>query len=324
MNEHDLTCDLPNTIVRPHGIGGSDIGAILGISPYRSAFEVWAEKVHASKQSKRDGLHLRFGHHVEPFVAGEYERATGHQTQSHCQTIFHPEHPFLYGHIDRFVLSPSQHNGLMHGQVVSTTLLECKTASVYNRHEWGEPGTDEVPPAYHAQCAWYMAITQCSRADIAVLLGNQDFRIYKIHRDLDLEAQLLDRAIDFWNNHVLTKCPPTPTATDDIRTLFPKETTDSEINADQTLLDSLVRYEQLHAHADEISTKCDAIKNEILLRMGNAEKITHNGRVVATWKATKNTLRFDSKAFGKEFPELVAKFSTPMAGTRRFVFKGLS
>ena len=30
---------------RPWGIGGSDIGAILGLSPYRGPVDVWAEKV---------------------------------------------------------------------------------------------------------------------------------------------------------------------------------------------------------------------------------------------------------------------------------------
>ena len=34
---------------RPWGIGGSDIAAILGISPYRSAVEVWLDKVKLRK-----------------------------------------------------------------------------------------------------------------------------------------------------------------------------------------------------------------------------------------------------------------------------------
>ena len=57
-------------------IGGSDIGAILGLSRFRSPLEVWMEKTgKAVKQL--DSLPLRFGSFAEEFVASEYSRSTG-------------------------------------------------------------------------------------------------------------------------------------------------------------------------------------------------------------------------------------------------------
>jgi hypothetical protein len=40
------------------------------------------------------------------------------------------------------------------------------------------------------QVAWYQAITHIDQADLAVLFGNSDFRIYAIARDLELEELL--------------------------------------------------------------------------------------------------------------------------------------
>jgi hypothetical protein len=57
---------------RPWGIGGSDIAAILGISPYRSAVEVWLDKVNQAKANELpDALPMRLGHFLEPFVVQE-------------------------------------------------------------------------------------------------------------------------------------------------------------------------------------------------------------------------------------------------------------
>jgi predicted phage-related endonuclease len=52
-------------------LGGSDIGAILGLSKYRSAVDVWMEKT-GKTFSQKDSLPLRFGQFAEDFVAREY------------------------------------------------------------------------------------------------------------------------------------------------------------------------------------------------------------------------------------------------------------
>jgi putative phage-type endonuclease len=316
MNEDH--CTTTDSTLRPFGIGGSDIGAILGLSPYKTAFQVWTEKIDTSRQPSYDALHLRFGQHIEPFIAQEYEKLTGNKTVHHQQTLRHAQHPFLYGHVDRFVTDQTGVSPIVNGQARCKTLLECKSASIFNRHEWGEPGTDEIPPAYHAQCAWYMAITQCSRVDVAVLLGNQDLRIYVVNRDIELENRLIERALDFWHNHVLSKRAPQPNTEADIRALYLNESPGMELSADQSLLQTLVSY------ANEINSKCEALKHEILIRMADAEKITHNGKIIATWKSSRASRRLDTKALTQAHPELIDKFSFHAQGSRRFVFKGLS
>jgi predicted phage-related endonuclease len=108
-------------------------------------------------------LHLRFGQHNESFIAREFERATGLHTCEHQGTLFHREHGFMFGHVDRFLVKHLGELPVVDGVVVTDALLECKTASAFARNDWGTPGTDEVPPLYLVQCAWYLAITGCER-----------------------------------------------------------------------------------------------------------------------------------------------------------------
>ncbi len=81
------------------GIGGSDLAAILGLSKWRSPYQVWLEKTGRS-QPQAATLAMRYGIHNEGFVAKEYEAATGRKVERYTKMLRHPEAP-LIGHIDR-------------------------------------------------------------------------------------------------------------------------------------------------------------------------------------------------------------------------------
>ena len=172
-------------------LGGSDVGAILGLSPFKSPLAVWMEKT--GKEVKAvDSLPLRFGSFVEEFVANEYAKATGFALRHDESIYIHPDHSYMSAHIDRFVHT----EGL---EQAATKILECKTASPFSRAQWGEPGSDQIPLHYLTQVTWYLAITGIERADIAVLFGNTDFRVYTILRDPELENLVLEKAHHSWD-----------------------------------------------------------------------------------------------------------------------------
>ena len=311
-----------NERTRPHGIGGTDIGAVLGLSPYKTALELWADLVGNEGPSFRDQLHLRFGQHNESFIAREFERATGLQTCEHQGTLFHREHGFMFGHVDRFLVKQPGELPVVDGVVVTDALLECKTASAFARHDWGTPGTDEVPPLYLVQCAWYLAITGCERAEVAVLLGNSDFRIYQVTRDLELESLLISHAKQFWFDHVLAKVPPAPSSARDASILFPKEEPGKSLEANEMLLEVIKDYEEKSRQAQGLSDECERLKTEILSYMGHAEKLTHAGKTLATWKCAKNSQRIDTKSLAAAHPDIALAHTSTVLGSRRFLLKG--
>lgn len=309
------------TYNRNYGLGGSDIAALLGMSPYKTPVELWAEKVGHENYRQKDGLHLRYGKHVEPFVANEFEKQTGLNTVEHEEAIWHPRHDFMYAHVDRFVTSEAWEPAVVNGAVVANSLLECKTASVYGKDEWGPAGTDQVPQAYLLQCIWYMAITGCSSAHIAVLIGNSDFRTYQIHRDEELELMVIAQAKKFWHEHVLEGVPPKPTHGSDLKLLYPCEKPGHSVEASQELLEALHQLRKTQEEAKELELKADSIKTLIMEQMGEAEQLAHGGQLLATWKSAKPTQRIDTIALKKQFPEVAAQCMVTSQAQRRFLLK---
>jgi putative phage-type endonuclease len=173
-------------LLRAKSLGGSDIGAVLGLSKYRSAVDVWIEKTGRS-ESHADSLPLRFGSFAESFVASEYALATGLSLIHHESAFIHPDNSYMHGHVDRFICSSptlfSEKSDLL-----ADRILECKTANPFTAHEWGDVGTDQVPLPYLVQCAWYLAITGLEHADLAVLFGNADLGFMKFIVTLNLKA----------------------------------------------------------------------------------------------------------------------------------------
>jgi putative phage-type endonuclease len=309
---------------RPIGIGGTDIGAILGLSPYKTPLELWSELISSDTPKSRDLLHLRYGQHTESFVASEYERATQLFTVEHSPTLFHKTHSYIFGHIDRFVLDTPDTPAVVDGVVTANRLLECKTSSAFSKSDWGEAGTDQVPPLYLVQCAWYLAITECETADLAVLIGNNDFRIYTITRDLELEGLIFSHAQAFWHEHVLGQMPPAPINTQDAAALFPKEAPDLAVEASSDLLQSIRAYQDKCQKSQASGDECERLKVEILNYMGHAEKLTHCGKTLATWKSSKPSLRIDTKALAIAHPDIAKDYTQTVLGSRRFLLKDAS
>jgi putative phage-type endonuclease len=303
------------SVDRTKYIGGSDIGAILGLSRFKTPLEVWMEKT--GKETKKvDSLPLRFGSFAEDFVAREYSRATGFELLHDESIYLHPEHSYMSAHIDRFVLGAQ-------GALRPNRILECKTANPFSSGDWGEIGSDEVPMGYLCQCIWYMAITAIDKTDLAVLFGNSDFRIYEIARDPALEALVIAKAATFWDEHVLKDIPPPASNEQDCQTLFSKGDPAKSIEAGQETLELTKRLQLLNSEIDVREEEISSIKQNIMSQMGEAELLTYQGRTLASWKAPKPSFRLDSKTLELDHPEIASNYKVPVQNSRRLVIKEL-
>ena len=302
------------SVDRSKYIGGSDIGALLGLSKFKSPLEVWMEKT-GKEIKKLDSMPLRFGSFAEGFVASEYSRATGFELMHDESIYLHPEHSFMSAHIDRFVLDG--------GASAPSRILECKTANPFSSSDWGEAGSDQVPMSYLCQCIWYMAITGIDKTDLAVLFGNSDFRIYEIARDPVLEALVIAKASAFWNEHVLKDIPPPVQSEADCQTLFSKGDPAKSIEAGQETIELTKRLRLLNSEIDVREEEISSIKQTIMQSMEDAEILTFAGKVLATWKAPKPSFRLDSKRFELEHPDLAMSYKLPIQNSRRLVIKEL-
>jgi putative phage-type endonuclease len=295
----------------------------LGISTHKSPLNLWQEKTGKTTGNK-EGLNLRYGTFMESFVASEYERATGFTVSECPQGFTHPTYPFITSHIDRLV--HTQLTSITEGSnaIEADRILECKTASVFNQHQWGEMGSDLIPPSYLAQVMTYLSTVNLNQGDVAVLIGNQDFRIYPIIRDRDLEEIILQKAHHFWTEYVIQDVPPPPQSEADCLNLFYRGDSTKSVEACEQTHELALRLQELSKEIDQREKEISHIKQAVMQEMREAEVLTYKGQTLATWKAPKPSFRLDAKRLEIEHPEIANTYKLPIQNNRRLVIKELT
>ena len=302
------TLDMPREQwleLRKKGIGGSDSAAIVGLDRYRSAFDVYAEKI-GLKPEQPDNEAMRQGRDLEQYVAERFMEATGKKVRRRNAMLQHPEYPFMIADIDRWVVGENAG-------------LECKTTSVLNRCKFSQ---GEFPPNYYVQCMHYMAVTGAERWYLAVLVLNKAFHVFVIERDEAEIQALIEAEKSFWYDHVQRQIPPATDGSEAtselIKQLFPEARERAEI-ALFGYEDKIQQYLSLDAQARELEQERDKIKQELQLAMADAEIGRAQGYIVEWKNQVRQTL--DTKKLKSEHAEIYEKYLKPAQTVRRFMIK---
>lgn len=292
---------------RKNYLGGSDLGAIAGLNPYRTALDVYLDKTSDDIAEDTNSA-MRWGNLLEDAVARAYSEDTGYNVSIEPNTIYHPEHKFLAANIDRWVGDREY-------------VLECKTAGFTKAKEWGDLGTDQIPESYLVQVAYYAAICDVPKVDIAVLIGGQDFRIYTYERNKELEEKLIKIACNFWHNHIEKRVPPKCVNTRDTFNLFPQSNY-HEIVAEDNIIQKWEELKLAREEENRIQTNIEKLKVEIQEFMRDYEVLRDsNGNVMVIWKNTAPKSFFDVKKFKDEAKELYLKYISHAKQSRMFLIK---
>lgn len=292
---------------RKNYLGGSDLGAIAGLNPYRTALDVYLDKTSDDIRCETSPA-MRWGTLLEDTIAKEYAEVTGQTIEIEPNTIYHPSMKFLGANIDRWVGDKEY-------------VLECKTAGFTRGKEWGEEGTDQIPESYLVQVAYYAAICAVPKVDIAVLIGGQDFRIYTYERTKELEDKLIKIACNFWHNHIEKRIPPKCVSTRDTFNLFPQSNY-QEIVAESNIIEKLQELKGAKEEESRIQSTIEKLKTDIQEFMRDYDVlIDNNGNVIATWKNSTPRSFFDLKRFKDEAKDLYLKYSSYTKQSRVFLIK---
>jgi len=292
-------------------IGGSDLGSILGINNFRTELDVYFEKTAEGIAEDTAGEAAYWGNVLEDVVAQEYAKRTGFKIEKPAGLIRHSEYPFIACNLDYWVIDDQ---GNSH-------ILECKTANQMKVTCWGEEGTDQIPESYLYQVAYYAAITGVNRVDIAVLIGGQDFRIYRYDKDEVKESQLIRAAKKFWNNHVLAGVPPKPRTQEDAAKLYPKAN-GLEVRANDTILEKVCVLQDLKAREKTISEEIKGLQLCIKDYMQENEVLVgEEGECYATWKNSAGRTSVDTKKLKAKYSDIYQQCLKISNGHRVFSLK---
>lgn len=255
-------------------LGSSDAPAIVGADVFRSAGDVWAEKTgRLSARDDDDEPIERFGartlgHVLEPMLLDVGSRRLGVPL---ARQIWyrHPDAP-LGASVDGLALDATP-----------PTLVEAKTCGILNRparllNAYGDDGTDAVPESVLVQVHHAFVVLNaqpdlpaiCDALVVALLGDGRGLRVYRLHYDVELGAELLATELDFWERYVQgDRPPPEPPALETLRAMRRRP----ELEA--VSLDDVLVGEWLHAKriAEEATKFEETTRGMVIANLGDAE-----------------------------------------------------
>ena len=303
--------------LRLEGLGGSEAGAILGMSNYGTALTVVLEKTkRLPPQDMEDNEPVEVGNILEPLIRREIVGPYIEKKLGLAVVVIDPTHmyrgtlyPWMIINVDGFLMFPDELVG-----------LEIKTGSSYMLKYWGGKDGNEVPDAYYCQVQHYMAGTGLAKWIMFGLIGNQ--RILRIvpRNEIFIE-KLVEEERGIWEiiqrNDPLYFPLPSGTETE-LEALLSIGTPQEETTADlRDLSPRIDRYLDLKTEIDDRKGERDRLKAEILLSLGRSKYgETERHKITLSRFETK---AFDKSRFAREHPDMLEAYTLRSETGRLYV-----
>lgn len=239
---------------RAAGIGGSEVGTIMGLNPWESAFTLAHKRLGLIPTEPLTSMAVKLGKLLEQPILemfqAEHPDFNVVTTGTYAKGIFH-------ANPDALIISENE-----------TILIEVKTS----RNYW-----DEVPPAYIAQVQHYLDVLDLDTAVIVALVG-MDYKEYWIERD-DFQIKNQRLMVEkFWEglqNGEVPNWDGSQSTYETVRAKHPAIESGEEVEIDggHELISAQLAYDE--AEANLIKAKAT-----VMDLMGNAEHayIEHEGQ----------------------------------------------
>lgn len=286
---------------RKTGITGTDAGAICGLNPYVSAFQVYQDKI-TDEIEEKDNEAMRQGRDLEEYVAQRFMEKTGFKVRRANAIFQNEEYPIMLADFDRLIV----------GQKAG---LECKTVSPYSSDKWSE---GQIPLHYQMQVQHYLAVSGFDCWYVAAVIFGKDFIIHKIDRDEEMIQNLIIIEERFWKEHVMAHVMPDPDGTKNCSEQIAK----MYFKADKEKVVELHGYNGLLSRREELVGLIEKMENEkntidqkIKMEMQDASKaLTEKYQVSCS---SYSSSRLDSKKLKAEKPEIYEAYVNK-SSMRRF------
>ena len=296
-------------------VGGSDVAAIMGLSPWRTAYQVWAEKAGlAEPEDISDRPRVEWGTRLEGEVAHKFS-----ETHRDLPSVTLPDGP----EVVTVMVSRSRPwamatlDGFTTGGDGSNGVLEIKTAHYPTSKLWGESGTGAggVPAHYLAQVNHYLSVTGWDRADVAVLIDGWDYREYAFDCDPTDVAAVTGAVDRFWEDNVRAGVPPEVVGADAgaLRAVHAEPGGDY-VDGDALALQMVEEWREAKGRARTAKSDADALEARLKAMIGDSRGLAFpEGRL--TWTRSES-LRFDSAALREADPETYELYRVPTSTQR--------
>lgn len=241
-------------------ISGSEIGTILGLSPWTSAITLWAEKTGKIERSVVPNTAMRLGTLVEPAIRQLYQESHPEHTVVEVGTYAAKGFEWMHANPDGICLDE---NG-------EGYILEIKHTATY----W-----DAIPEHYKAQVFWYMGVFNLKRAVFAVVNAGR-YKEYELFWD-DFEYSSILQQVGKFRQYVLENVQPdwdgSESTYETVRQLSPGiESRDEELGTlGIELMNAQTDFDKAETHLREM-------KSRVIGALNGAKNGCIDGQVVVT------------------------------------------
>ena len=295
----------------PFTVGGSDVAAIFGVSPWITPLELWKiKKGQMEPAEKENALQLEMGHLLEPIAAHFYAKKTGNIVTDDTNLYQHADFKYALANFDRrFVRASDGESGI----------LECKSCTYHKAGDWVN-GT--FPLYYEFQLRFYLAVADVNIGAFSAMWGNNpdnDMAFPEITRDKAKEDMIFEK-LDRWIWSLENDVPPTmdniPTklALDSLARIYgASDPALPTIDLSRKHEGELRRILALQAQREECKEEIKRIDEEVEARSVRfaelMQKHEHGVLETTTDKilidfVTKTSTRTDTKALKKKYPAI--------------------
>jgi len=277
---------------RKDTIGSSDIGAILQLNNYETPRELFNKKVGLAPEFEGND-NTEWGTELEDFCAlmfqrknpdffpkGGVEEAGKYGVQRDNKIRRHAAFPWATCNLDRLIVGDG-----------NPIILELKTTTSYAVGAWDAA----VPTSYYAQLQWQMFVTGYRRAIIWVaVLDKKRFIRLDVDWSEEFQKVMVDAARKFHNAVVFGDVTDIPVTARDTESMKPE--LGSKIEATDEIKEKLAQFVKVKAEKGELEKEEKALKEELVVFVGENENLVEGERVLATYKVThKNAFTVEAK-----------------------------
>ena len=315
---------------RMGGIGGSEIGAIAGLSKYESPYSIYHRKVNnVSTFSGNEATEL--GHLLEGPVAERYAHVKDAAVVEWPVILRSLEHPYISANVDRFVVEPSL--GFPSGVVTrweSTEeppgiigLLECKTGAIASPGRPQDWDDGKIPTGYWCQGVWYGGALRVPWIDYAALIGGRGVLFRRLEIDPQDFENLRKIGEQFWTENVLARIEPpldaSESTADTLAALYPAHTPGKVLDATAEFREAWEEFQTLKAAAEAADSLRKTARARVVALIGDAEAVLDGDAPICTYKKSKDSIGLDKDRLKSERPDIYQEYEVVRDGSRRLV-----
>lgn len=272
-----------------------------------------ANEVILTKQGKlevEDISHVeavQMGHVMEPVIGRLAQQKLGVELTKIEESLTHAKHPWFKSHFD-----------FAGKQGSKTFLVEAKNYNASVRNKFDVSGL--APPADVAQLVHEAAVFGVDMVYLAILFGGQEFVLIPFTITDEQKEDLIKQMAVIWG-HAQAGTTLPPEDLEQVKLLYPTST-ESIKTASASVEQACMALAQIKANIKALEAQEEQYDTLVRGYMQDKDTLaTIDGKVLATWKSAKSSIKFDAKLFQESMPDIYKQFMREMPGSRRFLLK---